>query len=191
MHQIWSALVGACMASSLLAGCGDGMEIPSALETGREALQGCGVLASNTSLVPGQTLTSCDGRTVLKMKENGDLVLNGNGVRLWASHTDYDPTPPTSCPPGTTPPYGDSTCQLLYGAHKGTVTTMQGDGNFVIYGDTFFCSPSNCVSGGHNVAIFASHTANHPGAFLAVQNDGNMVVYSIAGQPLWATNTHL
>ena len=54
---------------------GSEQESPSVLETGREALQGCGILASNASLQPGQSITSCDGRFVLKMKSDGDLVL--------------------------------------------------------------------------------------------------------------------
>jgi hypothetical protein len=29
----------------------------------------------------------------------------------------------------------------------------------------------------------------NPGAYLAVQEDGNLVVYNQGGNPLWATNT--
>lgn len=54
---------------------------------------------------------------------------------------------------------------------------MQGDGNLVVY-STPFGLPS-----------FASNV-QAPGAFLAVQDDGNMVIYH-GSQWLWATNTML
>ncbi|MBV8884893.1 MAG: hypothetical protein JO235_12985 [Chroococcidiopsidaceae cyanobacterium CP_BM_RX_35] len=52
---------------------------------------------------------------------------------------------------------------------------MQTDGNLVIYGNS--------------QAIWASGTAGNPGAFLQVQDDGNVVIYSSMGQPLWTTST--
>ncbi len=52
---------------------------------------------------------------------------------------------------------------------------MQGDGNFVLYDQ-------------NNDPVWASGTAGNPGADLAVQEDGNLVVY-LNGNPLWATNT--
>ena len=40
------------------------------------------------------------------------------------------------------------------------------------------------------VPIWASGVSyNHPGAFLALQTDGNVVIYDVNGTPLWATNT--
>jgi len=52
---------------------------------------------------------------------------------------------------------------------------MQGDGNLVVYAST---GP-----------VWSSGTDRHPGAFLVVQDDGNTVIYSAGGSPLWATNT--
>lgn len=52
---------------------------------------------------------------------------------------------------------------------------MQGDGNLVLY------SPDL-------TALWASGTAGYSGAFLRVQNDGNVVMYQGA-TPIWATNT--
>ena len=56
--------------------------------------------------------------------------------------------------------------------------TMQTDGNLVLYN-------------GAGTALWDSHTDHHPGAYAAMQGDGNLVVYS-AGKALWssATNGH-
>jgi hypothetical protein len=60
------------------------------------------------------------------------------------------------------------------------VAYMQSDGNFVIQvrGNT---NPRN--------VIFATNTHGNPGSKLAVQDDGNVVIYSPSGTAIWATNT--
>lgn len=52
---------------------------------------------------------------------------------------------------------------------------MQGDGNLVEY------------VGGR--ALWSAETAGHPDAWLAMQGDGNLVVYSATNQPLWSAGT--
>jgi hypothetical protein len=49
---------------------------------------------------------------------------------------------------------------------------MQLDGNLVMYTTS-------------NRAIRSTNTHGNPGAFLAVQDDGNLVIYSKAKKPLW------
>jgi hypothetical protein len=39
------------------------------------------------------------------------------------------------------------------------------------------------------VPVWASNTVGHPGAFLIVQADGNVVIYDEQGVPLWAADT--
>jgi hypothetical protein len=46
---------------------------------------------------------------------------------------------------------------------------MQKDGNLVVYG--------------HGKALWQSHTYNHPGAYLVMQQDRNLVIYSAGGRP--------
>ena len=47
---------------------------------------------------------------------------------------------------------------------------MQEDGNFVVYDEA-------------KKPRFSTGTAGHPGAFLRLQNDGNLVVYAPTGRP--------
>lgn len=37
--------------------------------------------------------------------------------------------------------------------------------------------------------VWASATVSNPGAMLAVQADGNVVIYTSTGEPIWHTNT--
>jgi hypothetical protein len=50
---------------------------------------------------------------------------------------------------------------------------MQGDGNLVVYN-------------GSAVALWASSTSGNPGAYLVLGDDGDLVVDSASGEPLWA-----
>jgi pseudomonalisin len=52
---------------------------------------------------------------------------------------------------------------------------MQGDGNLVAYFESW--------------AIWASGTSGNPGACGVMQTDGNLVVYSSAGNALWDSGT--
>jgi hypothetical protein len=51
---------------------------------------------------------------------------------------------------------------------------MQSDGNFVLYNGA--------------TPVLSTHTSGHPGAFLTVGNDGNLVI-SQGGAPLWTSNS--
>ncbi len=57
----------------------------------------------------------------------------------------------------------------------GRTTVMQGDGNLVVYG----------TSG----ANWSSQTHNHPGAWLALNDDGSLVVDDANGKPIWWDGT--
>lgn len=127
--------------------------------TGTGTPTGCWYYSSHLNpgqvLVTGQQLTSCDGRFVLKMQPNGNLVLYSGSTQLWATNTS-----------------------------SGKVAIMQGDGNFVLYDGT--------VAGPYTIgnALWSSQTWGNPGAWLALQNDGNLVVYpAYGGAALWASNT--
>jgi hypothetical protein len=57
---------------------------------------------------------------------------------------------------------------------------MQDDGNFCVYANWPAVGP----------AEWCSMTQGHPGAYLVVQGDGNMVIYAQGGRALWATGTN-
>jgi hypothetical protein len=65
---------------------------------------------------------------------------------------------------------------------NGKVALMQQDGNFVLYDGNFNSG------GGLGTPVWASNTSGNPGAYLGVQNDGNLVVY-LGPTALWASNT--
>jgi hypothetical protein len=58
---------------------------------------------------------------------------------------------------------------------------MQGDGNLVVYR----YDPTL----GHDVPAWASNTSEHPGAYVVVQSDGNLVIYN-GRWPIWSSNTN-
>jgi hypothetical protein len=66
----------------------------------------CGRLNPGQALGVKQSLTSCDGRFVLVMQGDGNLVLSQGSRALWATMTN---------------------------GRGGAAATMQGDGNFVVY----------------------------------------------------------
>jgi hypothetical protein len=69
--------------------------------------------------------------------------------------------------------------QVLVAATGGCFLRTQTDGNVVVY-----------VQGGAGLAArWDAGTWGFPGAYLALQRDGNLVLYSAADRPLWATGT--
>jgi hypothetical protein len=59
---------------------------------------------------------------------------------------------------------------------------MQQDGNFVLY------DRHVNHGGGLGTPVWSTNTWGNPGAYLGMQNDGNLVVY-LGPTPLWASNT--
>lgn len=65
----------------------------------------------------------------------------------------------------------------IWRAHSpgGYSAVMQGDGNFAVYGRTS--------------RVWATNTSGRTGAYLVLQDDGNLVLRSAAGRRLWTSNT--
>jgi hypothetical protein len=64
--------------------------------------------------------------------------------------------------------------------NRGSYTLFQPDGNFVVY----------AVDHTTQSAVWASNTCCRIGAYLSVQDDGNVVIYNSANFALWATHTN-
>jgi len=67
-----------------------GLTEPAALAALRQPTA-CAVLVDNQGLVPGQSQASCDGRFVLRLQPNGNLVLLQGAKVLWSSRTTGKP----------------------------------------------------------------------------------------------------
>ena len=100
--------------------CGGGVPQPTAPSA-------CGSIPSGEGLNPGQSVASCDGRFVLVMQTDGNLVLYAHGLALWSSGT---------------------------AGSSGAAVVMQGDGNLVIY-DTGGCPIWASNTGGNSGASLA------------------------------------
>lgn len=55
---------------------------------------------------------------------------------------------------------------------------LQGDGNFVAYDE-------------NGLVYDASHTEGNPGAFLNIQSDGNIVIYTSGNVAIWTPSCNL
>ncbi|MFD0532324.1 hypothetical protein ACFQ1I_46420 [Kitasatospora arboriphila] len=71
--------------------------------------------------------------------------------------------------------WATGTAQQVIGDYSHRYAQMQYDGNFVVYDG--------------NTPVWASNTAGFPEARLVLQDDGNLVIYSGSGQPVWSSNT--
>ena len=97
----------------------------------------CGKLGVNASLVQNQSVKSCDGRFNFALQGDGNMVLYQGAAAIWASNTNYDPVVPSCQGLSGAQAIACRTSKALIPAREGMTASMQGDGNFVIYGDTY------------------------------------------------------
>jgi len=121
-------------------------------------------LAAGNSLLAGQYLWSANGHHSLTLQPDGTLALQ---------------TGPLVDPFGR-PTIRDViwSSKLIPAPETPSVATMLPDGDLVLLDST-------------GAARWTSGTAGNPGAYLVVQNDRNVVIYSARPAPLWATKTSL
>jgi hypothetical protein len=106
-------------------------------------------LLPGQDLLPGQKLVSADGRFIFVLQAgDSNAVIYGPPGGLWSTNTSNG---------------------------RGTVLSLQSDGNLVIRGAS-------------NELIWQSGTGGHPGARLVMQNDGNLVIYD-GWAGIWHTGT--
>jgi hypothetical protein len=133
------------------------------------------VLYAGSTLRQGDTLASGDGCMELRFSYADGyynrLELRGNGGGCagsnWDSYADFD---------WQGVGQGLHTSASEPRGMRAAEATMQQDGNFVV----------SDIQDGVAIPVFATHTDGNPGAYLRVQEDGNMVVYSASGAVLWS-----
>lgn len=106
---------------------------------------------------------TCSGQTIrLTYQTDGNFVLYINGSAKWASNT--------------------------AGATPTDATTFQSDGNLVVYEWGVSCIFLGC-SYDVPTPVWASGTNDKGGSVLALQHDGNLVIYNGSNKAIWASNT--
>jgi hypothetical protein len=112
---------------------------------------GCGYMGPNGSLWRGQSLWSCDGRFVVTMQDDGNLVVYQDGNWLWASWTQGTDAQAAVMQDDGNFLVKDSGWNTLWSAdtwgHGGAYVVMQDDGNLVVYENQYPLWASN--TGGH------------------------------------------
>jgi len=115
----------------------------------------CGLLTAGQGLNQGQTLPSCDNRSVLAMQGDGNVVLDFLGTALWASGTNGQSGPLVALQM-----QGDGNLVLVdytnnvarwssnTWGNPGAYTRVQDDGNLVVYSAS-------------NAPLWASNTCCH------------------------------
>ncbi len=184
---------------------------PSGPPTGKPApTSGCGTISPGEGLVNGETYSSCDGRFSLAMQTDGNLVLYRNGAgAIWASNTaGSDGYAAIMQGDGNFVLYGHHSNPLWASGtngHDGATLAVQTDGNLVVYAPgghavwatmTVFPapppSPSGCGEIQPGQGLTAGQTYSSCGGVytLAMQTDGNLVLYHNGKGALWATGTN-
>ena len=161
---------------------------PAALLLALACATTAGILAPNTALSPGQSISSDNGRYLLVMQSDGNLVYyrTTDWAARWHSHTDGNPG-------AFAPMQGDGNLVVYTGngapawnsqtaGHPGAYLAAQDDGNLVIYGSggALWNIGADVVLGdpqlagdvvGRDLAISGLGSLGHTGMF-----DGSSVV---------------
>jgi hypothetical protein len=174
------------------------------------ATAGCGTIQPGQGLVNGETYSSCDGRFSLAMQTDGNLVLYRNGAgAMWSSGTaGSDGYAAIMQGDGNFVLYGHHSNALWNAAtngNGGAVLAVQEDGNMVVYapGSKAVWSsgtslpaappaPTGCgeIPPGHGLTAGEEFSSCGGVYTLAMQTDGNLVLYHNGKGAIWATMTN-
>ncbi|HVY46673.1 MAG TPA: phage tail tip lysozyme, partial [Minicystis sp.] len=211
-------ICGACDASNRIAHAeaalaqfgGDAQPPPEGPPTAvPPAPSGCGTIEPGQGLVAGTSFASCDGRFTLAMQTDGNLVVYRGGSAMWATGTNgrggYVAVMQGD---GNFVVYGKHS-DALWDSHTngsaGARLVMQDDGNLVVYasnGAALWASgtnlpgapaaPTSCgaIDPGHGLTA-GTQVGSCDGRYtLAMQDDGNLVLYHNGVGAIWASNTY-
>jgi GH25 family lysozyme M1 (1,4-beta-N-acetylmuramidase) len=178
--------------------CGGSAPVPT-------APAGCGSIPAGDGLTMGQSVTSCDGRFMLVMQGDGNLVEYVHGNPLFSTSTNGQAAALVMQGDGNLVLYSSQGCPVWdtnTAGHSGASLAVQGDGNLVIYdvGGTPIWSSGTGPIG----AKVTGCGAMAPGTGLAkgdsveacggcftfvMQGDGNLVLYQTHGGAVWNSGT--
>jgi hypothetical protein len=161
------------------------------------SIPSCGVLLPNRGLWRNQTMRSCDGRFVLSMQSDGNLVLYMNGTPLWATNTDGQPVMSAFLEPDGRLVLTNSSDQTVWQTPvaPGAWLHLQDDGNLIVVKNGQAIWSTN--TGGHACGTLGPGQVLKPGQSvnscngrvqLAMQADGNLVLL-LNSVILWNTAT--
>jgi hypothetical protein len=159
-------------------------------------------LADGETLGAPQILFATNHEYQLAMQSDGNLVLYNNfGRAIWASNTAGNPGAylAMQASDGNLVIYGASGTPLWASGtagNPGDALQVQADGNLVIYNSSGQAiwnadSSDHTLAGGESLAGAWSQTlyASNRQYWLAMQDDGNLVLYNNVGEALWASKT--
>ncbi len=202
-------LLRSALLLSLLALIGCGVQTPEDEVIDDEGELGselsCGSLAPGATLKDGDVLASCGGRLRFVMQGDGNLVLYlaRSGTALWASSTFGGAgSRAVMQGDGNLVVYdraGKARWDSQTHGHPGARLAVQDDGNAVVYargGKALWASHSEIalarcgLDPDERMKVGQTVLACNEKFGLVVQNDGDLVVYSSAGQAVWRTRTY-
>ncbi|MFJ5984520.1 CHAP domain-containing protein [Lentzea sp. NPDC092896] len=187
----------------------DIIALPGGGSVGTAEYLGRDSLAADQRIYPNQYLTSSDGRFVLILQGDGNLVLYGAGFRaLWSSGTAGRSVHSVVMQgDGNLVLYGTGSRGALWASHtsgRGNSTLLlQTDGNAVLYsaaGASWSTGTAGASAGltPKGTDRLSADERLYSGQYLrsadgryyvALQSDGNLVLYSPGYRVLWSTGT--
>jgi GH25 family lysozyme M1 (1,4-beta-N-acetylmuramidase) len=170
---------------------------------------GCGAIDPGHGLSQGESVKSCDGRFELVMQTDGNLVeyLLGSGGALWSTGTSgTDGFAAIMQGDGNFVLYGKNSNPLWdshTNGHGGASLAVQSDGNLVVYdagralwnaGTEVIAAPtrptgSGIIPAGQGLAASEGFSSPSGKYSLAMQSDGNLVLYHNGVGAIWTTAT--
>ena len=190
---------------------GDGTLVNGPCGSGTPALPpkppACGSIPVGDGLGPGDQVTSCDGRFVLVMQTDGNVVLYAHGEALWNSGTatkgGYLFTMQGD---GNLVLYSKAGCALWAsnsGGNPGASLAVQSDGNLVVYsasGKPLWSSGTGPIpkpspgcgklSPGAGLGPGDQVVSCEACFSLVMQTDGNLVLYRQGHGAIWSSATN-
>lgn len=163
----------------------------------RRAAEPVAAVRSRTTLLPGELLSSPNGRFHATFQSDGNFVLYGDGRPVWSSSTAASGGRVIVQSDGNLVVYtgvGVPAWSTRTSSTVGVQLVVQDDGNLVLYrgGTPLWSSLTDRrdrLTGGQSLAGGQALTSPNGVHRAVMQSDGNLVVYGAAGRVGWTSGT--